>query len=226
MTSLGYRIGGEGIPAPKRKIVQPIEDPVLPPPSLAARLKCEMKVPKGFLILLLYSAYAALLPLLYFYVEYDFASTMTRGGVIGASTLLALVAILANDCCTWYNMVLLYHTAIEVKVLDTVLTYAMADTTDDVSMAWSWIGAAIVIVHLLPFFLVDWTRLLLVLAFAGVPVNAALAVYLDTAVLPVVVPSAAFLLFMTFIVTGIQGLKPSMLSKLRIALTEGGWLVC
>ena len=46
-------------------------------------------------------------------------------------------------------------------------------------MVWAIVGAAIVIVHLIPFFLVDRVMLLTTLAYAGVIVNAAILVHLD-----------------------------------------------
>ena len=225
-TSLGYRIGGDARPVPMRVVTQPLEcETSIQLPSIISRIKCDMKTPTGFPLLLLYSAFAALLPTLYFYMDYDYDDMMTRAGVIGASGILAVVALIANHSTTWYNMVLFYHTAIEVKLLDTTITYANASTTDEEYMVWSWVGATIVAVHLLPFYLVDIPQLLLLLAFAGVPVNTAIAVYLDPTFLPIVMQSALALFIVTFIVVGVQGLKPSLFSKLLLSLKEGCWVM-
>jgi hypothetical protein len=209
----------------------PAETTPLPAPSLASRtydtVVRNVKMPslRGFVPLLLYSLFAAALPFMYFYGDYDYTEDMTRAGVIVLSALLGFVVLMANDCCTWYNMALFFHTAVEVRLLDTTIAVATGSTSSDADVFWSWVGAVVVIVHLLPFFLVD-SPMTLALALVGVPVNAALAVYRDVALLPIVVPSAAGFFLIACIVLSVNQLQPSMLTKLRAALAEGTWIQC
>lgn len=239
MTSLGYRVGGEAIPTLRRPKPMVSNVDALPAPSLMSRMAFPTKMPTGIVFTLLYSAYAALLPLLYYYVEYDFTSDSVRAGSIVAASMLAIFTILANDCCTWYNMVLFFHTALEIKLLNTALRFATDTSTDNMSMVWTWIGSVVIIVHLVPFFLIDKARLLTLLALAGVPVNAAVALYmmtaheggsgdagsgdagmpLDISFAFLVTLSAQVLLLMTLLVANVQGQKPSLLTKFTLALS-------
>ena len=125
-----------------------------------------------------------------------------RGVTIGAAALAATIMLIANCCCCWYNMRLFFHTALEVKVIDTAITFARAPTTSDADMVWAIVGAAIVIVHLV--FPSSWSTasLLTTLAYAGVIVNAAILVHLDPSRL-LLVGGALALLANTMILVGV-----------------------
>lgn len=203
----------------------------LPTPSImsrvTSRVTCGLAIPTGFLPFVFYASYAALLPLLYFFVStYDYSENVTRGMVIGLTSALPVVAYLAADCCTWFNMALFLHTAIEAKLLDTAITFATADGTAQHHMAWAWVGAAVVMAHLLPFFLFDNARLHLLLASVGIPVNATIAVFIDPAFLPVVVPSATFFLLLVLICPLVEGVKTSLLGKFLAATRSCEWIAC
>ena len=233
MSSLGYRArcdhNSERVPASATVAIS------MPPVETTATRRIlpalSMSVPRGFLPLLFYAAAAMLFPLLYFYVSFDFSDDAVRALAVGAAGGLGLMLVLANDCCTWYNMALFFHTGIEVVVLDGTMDYIDLSTTSDTGKVLAWIGFATVIVHLIPFFVMDRPRLLTLLALVGVPVNAALAVYTQPlANLPVyyvlVTLSSAGLLLVTSVVLGIDGHAPSMLTKLRGALRDGTLFVC
>ena len=202
-----------------------LTSPVVSCASQKVSLSC-MNVPRGLVPTLAYSAVALLIPLLVLYVDVDFTSDTTRGLTIGVSAIAALVAVLANDCCCWYNMILAFHTALEVKVVDTAITFAYAEGTSDADMALAITGAIIVVVHLLPFFVSDHLTVLGVLAFAGVVVNAAILVYLDDSLLLLVGASSVFLLTLTMIVSGVCEIKTSLLSITHGAMVSKKCLMC
>lgn len=233
MSSLGFRArcdhNAERVPASATISIAPAPLPAPTPRRILPALS--MSVPRGFLPLLFYAASAMLFPLIYFYVSLDFSDDVVRALAIGASGVLGLMLVLANDCCTWYNMALFFHTGIEVVVLDQTMDYIDLSTTSDTGKVLAWIGFATVIVHLIPFFVIDRPRLLTLLALVGVPVNAALTVYTQPlTALPVyyvlVTLSSTGLLLVTSIVLGIDGHAPSMLTKLRCALRDGTFFVC
>jgi hypothetical protein len=228
MTSLGYRAGHDHIAERPRMVTVPMAMASdLPPPSRLRLPAIPMPyTPKGFLPLLLYSAFGALFPLLLLYVTYDFQDDMVRVAFIVAATLLGLVPVLSSDCCTIYNTVLLFHTGIEVKVIQTALDYAMDDASPDHGMVMAYVGAVTVIVHLLPFYLSDHPLLLSLLATVGVPVNAALALYLDSSMLLLVLLSSYAFLATVRIVVRINEETPSLLAQLRLALETGAWITC
>lgn len=220
MTSLGFRRDHDHIAERKRPAFHASTLPE-PCPAPSRRLTCNVYVPQGLLPLLLYSGFAFLIPTLFFYVDYDYTDTMTRGLVIGGAVLGGLLVVLANSCCVWYNMALLFHTAVEVKVLDIGYRFAYAETTSNVDMGLVIAGGAVVILHLIPFFLTARTALLTFLAFAGIGVNVALVVFLDSSLLLVATGSALGLLAITQIVVGVCNLDPSLLTALKCACDSG-----
>lgn len=68
-----------------------------------------------------------------------------------------------------------FHVGVEAYVVERALRYAGDAGHKDHDRALAAVGAAVVIAHLIPFFLVDRRTLLMVLAFAGVVVNVLLA---------------------------------------------------
>jgi len=185
-----------------------------------------MGVPRGLVPTLAYSLFAFLAPFLFLYMNYDFTTDAAKGVTIGLSAIAALVMVLANDCCCWYNMMLAFHTALEIKVIDTTLTFAYASGTSDGGMALAIVGAIIVIVHLIPFYVSDRLMLLGVLAFAGVIVNATILVCLDSSMLLLVGASSLALLAITMIISGVCEIRTSLLSLIRESVIAKKCITC
>lgn len=207
---------------------QPTPLPILAPPPAtappASSARCAFFVPKGFVPTLGAAAIAALLPLLLIYVDFDFDDMLTRGLTIGFTALGALAVYLANDCATWYNMVLFFHIGAEVQVIDKSL--AFADTASNTDMILAIVGASVVIAHLVPFLVVDHTPLLTLLAGAGVVVNTALLVYIDPSLLLLMIGSSNMLLILVLL-AGSTGCGPlSLGSQLRAAMSTRMCLTC
>ena len=204
--------------------------PELPPPSrlrLPSMPSSPMPyTPKGFLPLLFYAAASATFPLLLLFATFDFADNMVRGLFLAAAALFALVPVVSNDCCVLYNSVLFFHTGVEVKVIETAFEYAMADTSPDYGVALAYAGGITVIVHLLPFYLMDHPLLLSLLAVVGVPVNVALALFLDDSMFLLVLLSSYAFLITTRTIVRLNEETPSMLTQLRKALDTGMWITC
>lgn len=201
----------------------PTTMPTMPTPSCG--------VFKGFVPTLLFAALAGAVPILLDYVDYDFSDNVTRGVTIGLSAAAAVSIVYANDCVTWYNMALFFHTGVEVQVVHTAIAYARADTTTDEAMALAIAGAAVVIVHLLPFYLVSRAGLLSFLAAAGVAVNTSIVVFLydlsaSATPLLLVGASSLALLAITLLVLGMDEHKPAMLGLLLAACKTGMWIGC
>ena len=215
MTSLGFRRDHDHIAERPKPTVK-----ITPLPTTTSACDTSTKrggisqcgLPRGMLPTCLYSGLSILIPLLFFYADVDYTQDATRGVVIGLSAVSGLVAILANDCCCWYNMMLFFHVGIEVKVVDVAIDYAYADGTSDEGMGLAIAGAAVVILHLVPFFVSNNVMLLIALAYAGIVVNTAILVFLDSTLLLVVVASALGLLSIVMVVDGICEVKTSMLS--------------
>ena len=182
MTSLGYRRGCDHNSA--RPGEMPKTATVTIPTAVATTPVAKvspLSVPKGFLPLFFYAAAFLLAPVLYDYVDYTWTDSMTRVGLITVSAVYALFVVFANDCAAWFNMVLFFHIGLEVKVLEVLMDFARVSTTTDGDEILAWTGFAVIIIHLIPFLLVDNTMVLTLFAFAGVMVNAAVLVYLTDA---------------------------------------------
>ena len=230
MTSLGYRPRNDHIAERARPIsvavVATEKEPVAPARSMSERFTCAVTVPRGILPVLFYSAVAAAIPVLLEYTDYDYSDRTVRGVTVGAAALAATIMLVANCCCCWYNMLLFFHTALEVKVVDTAITFARAPATSDADMAWALVGAAVIIAHLIPLFLVDRVMLLTTLAYAGVIVNATVLVHLDPSRLLLVGGSSLALLANTMILVGVCEVGTSMLGLLRNAMRTRSLITC
>lgn len=123
-------------------------------------------------------------------------------------------------------MVLFYHTAVEVRVLDVVITYALQEEQSMTAAALAWTGASIVVIHLLPFFVIDMRRLLILLAWAGVIVNSTLVVYIDASLTVLTLSSALAFLLVTLFTFGSECTTPSLASQLREAISGGKLIAC
>jgi hypothetical protein len=235
MTSLGFRAGNDHIaerPRPKRPVVLPVDMGHPEPRSIISKIKkvpcftCMLGVPRGLLPTLFFSTLAFVVPYLYLYESYTWTDTDVRTGVFVTAAISATAAVYANDCCCWYNMALLFHTAIEVKVIDVTLTFAYADGTSDEHMALAIVAAIVLIVHLLPFFLTDRIMLLSILAYAGVIVNAGVTLYLDPSLLLLSFASSMPLLMLTMILGGICEVRTSLLSLVLEAVNSCKFITC
>lgn len=233
MTSLGFRPGNDHIaerPRAPRPVVLTVEEPA--PRSMMTKLKevpcftCMLGVPRGFLPTLLFSAIAFLVPYFYLFDTFTLTDNDARVGVLVTAAVAATGAVYANDCCCWYNMGLLFHTAVETKVLDVAFTFAYADDTEDKHMALAIVAAIVIIAHLLPFFLTDRIMLLSALAYAGVLVNTAVTLYLDTSLLLLSFASAMALLLTTMILGGICEVRTSLLSLFLESVNTCKWITC
>lgn len=196
--------------------------PPVPTPAPSSRMACYM--PRGLLPILLYGAFAAAVPTLYLYADPDYTKDEVKIASIVASGVAALILITANCCCCWYNIMLFFHTALEVWVIDQTVTFANAATTSDRDMALAIAAAIVIGVHLLPFFLIDNVMLLGLLAMAGMVVNTAVLVYIpgQTANLLLVFGSASALLAMTMVIGGVCQTRTSLLGMIR----ERKFLTC
>ena len=186
---------------------------------------CSMKVPKGFLPLALYSSLFVLVPLLYYFVSFDYSSTAVRTSVIVTSAVLPFVALLANDPVVWFNLILFLHIGIEVGVLDTLMDFARASTSSDRDSALAYTAVGVIIAHLAPFVLVDNVMFLMVLAYAGVVVNASALVFVDNTQLLLVGTSSVTLLLTTMFTCCVCEVRCSMLNRFLCAMKDGSWLV-
>lgn len=182
------------------------------------RWRCNLYVARGLLPVLIYSAVAFSIPTLIEYVDYDFSDRNTRIGTVAVAAAAATVMLAANCCACWYNMALFFHIALEARVIETLFDFAYASDTSDVDMAWSVAAIAIVILHLVPFLLLDRVVLLTALAYAGVVVNSAVLVFLDPGRLLLVGASSIALLATTMIVAGVCEVHTSLFAILRKAV--------
>lgn len=231
MTSLGYRRGCD------RNSARPGEIPVratttitVASPAVADTSKSDVCtssfIPKGFLPLLFYSSLFMIAPLMIDYVDFDFSDSGTRASFIAVSGVYALIVVLANDCLVWFNMVLFFHIGLEVRTSEILMDFARLDTTSSGDEILAWTGMVVLIVHLVPFLLVDNTTLLTVLAFAGIIVNTSIVVYLASDRLLLVGFSSTTLLGSTLCISGVCEIATSMLTALRTTLQDGTWLKC
>lgn len=187
--------------------------------------KVTCPVPQGLLMTMIFFVGALGLPLMFFYGEPDYTEEWTPPFVIGLSALYSvLLLVLSSNMTMFYNTVLGLYTGIEVKVVDTALTYASQDTTSDTNMAWALIGGGIVVLHMIPFYLTERGILVTTLAAVGLVVNTAICVYIDdTLTLQAFTSGAAFLLTALCII-GMHCVECSMLTLFRNAVKYGGFL--
>ena len=229
MTSLGFRKDNDHIAERQRQprtSNQMSNETSTDVAKRNAACLCTFGVPRGLIPTLAYSATAFLIPILFLYMSYDFTDEVTRGVTIGVAAIAATAIVYANCCCCWFNMVLFFHAAVEVRVVNTALTFAYADDTSDKDMALAIVGASIVIAHLVPFLLIDNVTPLAILAYAGVVLNAAINVYLDSSRLLLVGGTSAALLGSVMVIGGICEVKTSMLSLIRESIVARKCITC
>ena len=183
-------------------------------------------VPKGFLAVIFYMGVFATVPTLYHYVDYDYTSDTTRGVVMAVSALVPLTVVTANSYMVWFNMVFAFHTAMEVYALDSIYKYASADDRSAESMALAWVAFVVIIVHLVPFLLIDRASLLILLSYAGVVVNASALVIIDPSQLLSVGFSSVTLLGATICIAARCNVPTSLLTTLRTSMQDRMCVQC
>lgn len=197
-----------------------------PAPSAARRFG-SLNVPKGFLPMLLYSAFFFAFPVLNEFMEYDYTDAMVRTSVIGASILAPIILIGANDCVCWFQMALAFHIGQEVVVLSKMLNYyeTAGHDHDDSEHVWKWIAFGVVVAHLVPFVVYDQPGLLGLLASVGVVVNTVINVLVpdNNDQLLITGFSSMVLLATVLLIVCIDCVKTSLLSQLRMAMTRGAF---
>ena len=229
-TSLGFRQGHEHNAerhhhTPTRTVLEPINTEM----DMPVRQLCRsigLMVPHGFVMLLLYSALFVTVPLLWFYVEYDYSRDDVRIGTIVMSSLVALALILSNSYVAWFNMALFAHIGFEVKLLERTLDYAMAEGTSEEGMVLAYVAFVTIIVHLVPFLFIDRASLLILLAFVGVVVNTATAVCIEPSLLMYIGLSSTGLLYAAICISARCAVSTSLLTSLRESMSHGACLMC
>ena len=184
-----------------------------------------MKVPKGFLPLAFYSSLFAVVPILYYSVSFDYSTTAMRAAVITTSAVLPLVALLANDPVVWFNLVLFLHVGIETRVVHTLMDFARASTSSDRDSALAYTAVGVIIAHLAPFVLIDNVMFLMLLAYAGVVVNASALVFVDNTQLLLVGTSSVALLLTTMFTCCVCEVRCSVLNRFLCAMKDKSWFV-
>ena len=233
MTSLGYRRGcdhnsvrpGEATTRTAMSIAMPTTSPS--PPAQKKAMHCY--VPKGFLPLSFFATIFLIAPILFDYVDYTWTDAATRGGHRNLSRVRPVYTACQRHSRVVQHGIVLSHRS-RGKGIGDSHGLCKLDTTGDGDKILAWSGFVIIIVHLLPFLLIDHTKILTLLAFAGVIVNASALVYLtDPSIdlrLMLVGFSSAALLGTTLCISGMCDVSTSMLTALRKAMTDGTWLKC
>jgi hypothetical protein len=201
-----------------------------PPSVLASTIvdssACKPGVARGLLPTLLYSSFTLIIPLLFLFVDYDYSAPIAKAGAILVSCIAALSTVYANDCCCWYNMILFFHTALEVAVIDEGIKFASSASTTVLEMSLTITAITIVILHLVPFFVTSRVMLLGSLAFVGVIANTTVLVFLAPELLLLVGFSSCTLLATVIILGGICEVDISLFSLIRKAIMTKKCFTC
>jgi hypothetical protein len=204
-------------------------------PAVAQKKSMKIFMPAGVLVTLLYCGLALSLPILYFYSDsiplennvVTEPTDETKVVVIGLSAVVGLFLLISVEVKMLFNMILFFHVGLEAYVLDKLMSFADEDTTSDEDMAIAYVTFGVIIVHLIPFFVVNKTSFLSILAFVGVVVNSTTTILVDTLVphtLLVGLSSSALLLSTRDV--SFSGESPSLLSQLITAVTSKSCVQC
>ena len=213
-------------PASTRAGVLPISVQTASSKGSATAARVFVTKPRGLIPVLAYSALAFILPFLYLPVsgmDYNYSEDATRYTTIALVALTSFSVVYANCCCAWYNMVLFFHLAVEIYVIDITLRWARDNesTIEDWQYSLCFVAASIIGVHLVPFFVMDRVRILTILAFAGTIVNAATLVVIHPEFLLTGVSSSFGLLLVTMLLVGACDYGTSLLGLILKAYKEG-----
>ena len=173
---------------------------------------------------LLYCATSAAFPVVYYFASLDYDSLAVRLLVPAVSVLVPCAIVLANDCVTWFNMILFFHSGVEVALVDVLVRHALSDDTNTEGTVLSWMASVVIFLHLLPFFVVNDCRVLLLLAVAGVGVNSTAAMVLASDMLLQVASSSAVLLVLVLNVACLECVDTSLLSRAKCAIRRNIWI--
>jgi hypothetical protein len=185
----------------------------------------EVRTFKGLVPTFLMMSVFLTLPLLYYYgTSRDYTDTGTRAGVIVGAFLSATLVVMANDCVAWFNLALALHLAIEVRVIDKLLTYAnVRNGRGEAEDTLAYLTAGALIFHLVPFFFTDHARTLIFMAYIGVIVNVAVTVITSSDDLMLIVSiSSTMLLGVVMLVGCVECLCTSLYSQMVNYLTGSG----
>lgn len=197
-----------------------------PSTSSVARVKMTTCSLKGFFPLMLFSSLLLSVPIVVAYADLDYSDAATRGAVVATPVLVVLATLLANDLVVWFNMVLFFHLGMEVQVLDVLMDFARESGTSDAHSALAWTAFVVVILHLVPFFLVDQSKVLCALASAGVVVNAVALLYVSPPLLTPVGFSSFVLLLLTVLTRNVCDVSCSLRTSLLSAVKQGSFVRC
>ena len=109
---------------------------------------------------------------------YESEADYTTAGPRAMTLVFAVVGagmLLLGPVNALQQALLGFHVGVEAYVIERVLRYATAEGRAGREIVLASIGASVVIVHLIPFFLLDRRMLLMALAALGIVVNVLLA---------------------------------------------------
>lgn len=200
-------------------------------PVTVMRRACACARPSGFLVTLTLALLAAADPLLFLYnsgLTADYSLGSTRALTAAAAVLGATAIAIFREPATLYNLALFVHIGFEVYVVDQAFLFARAADTETASMVLAYLGGAVVIVHLLPFLVIDHRDTLSFLAYVGVVVNTLLILLampqLGAQLLLVVGLTSVVLLAATLL--ALPHAQPALLGMARRALRARTCLGC
>jgi len=237
-SGLGFRSGERAMPvrapapmpAPMEEgragffsLSMPTVPAILPAMPAMPRLP---QMPTGIVPTFACAAFAAFIPIMMLFGNVDYTEDAQKAAIIGTSVAFSgVTAMAAMSPETLHNIALFLHLGFEIKVVDTGIKYADRMAGDDTAVVLAWSAVIVIIVHLLPFFLVNHGKLLGALAVAGVGVNTALLTYVDTSLVLVVFVSSILLLLSTLntIVCGCK--TPAMLTILVNSCKTGSFFM-
>ena len=193
--------------------------------SRGAAVRCRCMTASGFLPLMTYSALSAALPLVHVHAPgWDFGDTAVRLLHVFLAAVLATLLVLANSPVVLYNMLLFFHIGVETTVVASAIAYASIPEKATRSVVLAWFATGCVILHLLPFLLVDAWKVLVPCASLGVVLNAMLTIYVIPEWFLLLVASSSALLTYVLAVVVAQGRHPSLFTAFRMAWRGSGWI--
>ena len=145
-------------------------------------------------------------------------------------------------------MILFFYIGLEVRVLhltldfiqtavdggDATKVFGMPNANNVQDRALAWAAFVVIIVHLVPFLIVNRRKLLALLAFAGAPINTALCGYLklpnpssgafDQDFTLLMLSASLALLALTLFTIRMKCEECSLFTHFRRAIREGTWI--
>tara|TARA_B110000046_G_scaffold167214_1_gene184698 strand:+ start:1952 stop:2617 length:666 start_codon:yes stop_codon:yes gene_type:complete len=110
-------------------------------------------------------------------LDTDYNLTNPRIATIVIAAFGGLLCLLIRDTTTLFNTLLGYYIGLEIFLIQ--LTFENAtSTTEAVTEGWSWTAGFVILIHLIPFLLLNSGMLLNLLAYVGLLVNILTILYL------------------------------------------------